>query len=102
MDIIQQGSDVLVATPTASGKSLIYNLPVMDTYLRQPDARYLYLFPLKALAQDQLRTLQKLYAAVTDSEDGQDAFSAIYDGDTSCLSKSKNKENSPDRSDHQS
>ena len=74
LDLIQQGSDVLVATPTASGKSLIYNLPVLDTYLRQPHAHYLYLFPLKALAQDQLRTLQKLYTAVTGTEDGRAWF----------------------------
>ncbi len=95
LDLIQQGSDVLVATPTASGKSLIYNLPVVDTYLRQPHAHYLYLFPLKALAQDQLRTLQKLYTAVTGAEEGRDGFSAIYDGDTSAYRRAKLRKTHP-------
>src|SRR5690242_12057667 len=44
--------DVVVVTPTASGKTLCYNLPVLSAILRQPDTRALYLFPTKALAQD--------------------------------------------------
>ena len=47
------GEDVVVVTPTASGKTLCYNLPVLDAILEDPDARALYLFPTKALAQDQ-------------------------------------------------
>ena len=62
MDLILQGQNVLVATPTASGKSLIYNLPVLNSLLRKPEARALYLFPLKALAQDQVRTLENMAA----------------------------------------
>ena len=53
-DHIRAGHSVVVATPTASGKSLIYNLPVLERHLRDSEARALYLFPLKALAQDQL------------------------------------------------
>src|SRR5437868_5078977 len=51
------GDDVVVVTPTASGKSLCYTLPVLDAWLRDPASRSLWLFPTKALAQDQLATL---------------------------------------------
>ena len=54
---IRQGKNVVVATPTASGKSLIYNLSVLEEILEHPDARALYIFPLKALEQDQLKNL---------------------------------------------
>src|SRR5688572_25469167 len=48
------GRQVVVTTPTASGKTLCYNLPVLDRILKNPAARALYLFPTKALAQDQM------------------------------------------------
>src|SRR5438132_962063 len=51
------GRDVVVVTPTASGKSLCYVLPVLDAWLRDAEARALWLFPTKALAQDQLASL---------------------------------------------
>jgi DEAD/DEAH box helicase domain-containing protein len=51
----RQGEHVVLATGTASGKTLAYNLPVLAALLEQPDARALYLFPTKALTQDQLR-----------------------------------------------
>jgi DEAD/DEAH box helicase domain-containing protein len=54
--LIRNGSHVVAATPTSSGKTLIYNLPVIERIMAEPGARALYLFPLKALAQDQLRT----------------------------------------------
>ncbi len=78
-DRIRAGRHVVVATPTASGKSLIYNLPVIEQHLSDPDARALYLFPLKALAQDQsaaFRTLTEHWP-----EEARPAI-AIYDGDT--------------------
>ena len=77
---IREGKDVLVATPTASGKSLIYNLPVFQNLLDNPRARALYLFPLKALAQDQLSTI-RAYGKGLESVDS-DCPGAIYDGDT--------------------
>ncbi len=47
-----RGEDVVVVTPTASGKTMCYNLPVLDSILKNPDARALYLFPTKALSAD--------------------------------------------------
>ena len=95
LDVIRAGKDVLVATPTASGKSLIYNLPVFEEHLSHPTAHFLYLFPLKALAQDQLRALKELYAAVTGASKGEDNFSLIYDGDTSAYKRAKIRKNHP-------
>ena len=60
MDIIRAGRDVVVTTPTASGKTLIYNLPFLERHLSDPEATALYLFPLKALAQDQKKSLEGL------------------------------------------
>jgi DEAD/DEAH box helicase domain-containing protein len=70
----QRGEHLIVTTGTASGKTLAFNLPVLDAIAREPKQRALYLYPTKALAQDQLRSLgsfrlPKLRAA-------------IYDGDT--------------------
>ena len=52
--------NVVITTPTASGKTLCYNAPVLSTVLRDPSTRALYLFPTKALAQDQLAELHGL------------------------------------------
>ncbi len=54
---IRSGRSIVTATQTASGKSLIYNLPIFEHLLANPSDHALYLFPLKALAQDQLRTI---------------------------------------------
>ena len=79
-DHIRAGHSVVVATPTASGKSLIYNLPVLERHLHDPDARALYLFPLKALAQDQLAAFTALTATWPEAAR---PTAALYDGDTS-------------------
>jgi DEAD/DEAH box helicase domain-containing protein len=60
IDHARAGRHVVVTTPTASGKTLCYNAPVLSTILRDPSARALYLFPTKALAQDQLAELHEL------------------------------------------
>jgi len=71
------GRHTVVITPTASGKTLCYNAPVLDAILKDPSSRALYLFPTKALAQDQLVELQAMCEAL---EDGIGVFT--YDGDT--------------------
>ena len=60
---VANGRQVVVTTPTASGKTLCYNLPVLDRILKKPSARALYLFPTKALAQDQMAELHELATA---------------------------------------
>ena len=60
INAVRSGKNVAVVTPAASGKTLCYNIPVLDTILTQKGSRALYLFPTKALAQDQLRSLREL------------------------------------------
>lgn len=76
-DTLVSGHNVVVVTPTASGKTLCYNLAVLDLILRDPGARAFYLFPTKALAEDQL---QELHAAAGAA--GADIRAFTYDGDT--------------------
>ena len=71
------GQHVVVVTPTASGKTLCYNVPVLNGILDDPSARALYLFPTKALAQDQLHELDELIRAMEAKVKVQ-----TYDGDT--------------------
>jgi DEAD/DEAH box helicase domain-containing protein len=81
------GRHVVITTPTASGKTLCYNVPVLDAVLRDPSTRALYLFPTKALAQDQLAELHDLADALSRPA-GPDGSAApqigvfTYDGDT--------------------
>jgi DEAD/DEAH box helicase domain-containing protein len=76
-DAARAGRNTVVVTPTASGKTLCYNLPILDRILKDPDARALYLFPTKALAQDQLAELYATIEAL-----GADISTFTYDGDT--------------------
>src|SRR5215207_3308546 len=73
------GENVILSTGTASGKTLSYNLPVFASLIHDPNARALYLFPTKALAQDQLSNLQSL---VSNLQVSTSPSAAIYDGDT--------------------
>ncbi len=77
---IRAGANVVMATGTASGKSLGYNLPVLANLLGDDSGRALYLFPTKALAQDQLANLQSLFADQPSKVN--QLRSSIYDGDT--------------------
>ena len=77
LDAARAGRDFVVVTPTASGKTLCYNLPVLSAILDDPDARALYLFPTKALGNDQSVGLYGLIEAM-----GADIRAYTYDGDT--------------------
>ncbi len=76
-DAITAGSNVVIVTPTASGKTLCYNLPVLQHLLENPGGRALYLFPTKALAEDQLHEFNSLV-----EEMGSEIRAFTYDGDT--------------------
>ena len=73
-EALRAGGNAIVTTSTASGKSLAFNLPVLDLLAREPKSRALYLYPTKALAQDQARALQAFGV--------KGVKPAIYDGDT--------------------
>ena len=73
----EAGRNVVVVTPTASGKTLCYNLPVLHRLLADPASRAMYLFPTKALAEDQLQEFQAALTAM-----GSDLRAFTYDGDT--------------------
>ncbi len=74
---VKDGKNIVAVTPTASGKSLCYHLPVLQTLTIDPESRALYLFPTKALAQDQKSELIELL-----SQTGLPIKSETYDGDT--------------------
>jgi DEAD/DEAH box helicase domain-containing protein len=88
--LLKEGKNVIVVTGTASGKTLCYNLPVLDCMLIDKDSTALYLFPTKALSQDQLAGLKSLLSHTADISNPKESFSrrtdplsyAIYDGDT--------------------
>ncbi len=84
-DHVAARKHTVVVTPTASGKTLCYNLPVLDALLNDPGARALYLFPTKALSRDQSAELTALMQATTQkspAEMGVALGAAVYDGDT--------------------
>ncbi len=76
-DAIKEGKNPVIVTPTASGKTLCYNLPVLSTIAAHPEARALYLFPTKALSQDQMDEVLSLIQAI-----GADIKAHTFDGDT--------------------
>jgi DEAD/DEAH box helicase domain-containing protein len=86
------GKNIVVVTPTASGKTLVYNIPVMEALLKDPETKALYIFPLKALEQDQFKIFSEFSAAV--EREGK-ISSAVYDGDTSPYRRKKIRENLP-------
>jgi DEAD/DEAH box helicase domain-containing protein len=108
IDHVRAGRDVLTITPTASGKSLIYLLPTLEACLKRPGARALYLFPYKALAQDQLQGIEELAGAVArhggtlradgvlPGTGGRPVRAAIYDGDTPDARRRRIKADLPD------
>lgn len=83
-EAVMEKKSIVAVTPTASGKTLCYNLPVLETIIRNPDARALYIFPTKALAQDQKSEINELIG-----EAGLNINSYTYDGDTSANIRQK-------------
>ncbi|MDP6044908.1 MAG: DEAD/DEAH box helicase [Phycisphaerae bacterium] len=78
IDLINSGWSVVIVTGTASGKTLCYNIPIVQKLLEDPLATALMLYPTKALAQDQLKAIGRL----GDSVEGVDFLAGTYDGDT--------------------
>lgn len=93
MSLARAGRNVCSSTPTASGKTLTYTLPVLEELLANRGSRALFLFPLKALAQDQLRAFQELTAHLPPSARPS---VAVYDGDTTPYMRKKLRANPPD------
>jgi DEAD/DEAH box helicase domain-containing protein len=91
IDYIRCGQHVMVATPTASGKTLIYNLPVLEKIHTNVHSNALYIFPLKALAQDQLRMFQMMAEHCGHLK----PTAKIYDGDTSAWHRKRIRETPP-------
>jgi DEAD/DEAH box helicase domain-containing protein len=77
IEALREGADAVIVTSTASGKTLCYNVPVLERLLKEPESRALYLYPTKALAQDQLRVLNRYQG-----EGGLSFEAGTYDGDT--------------------
>lgn len=84
---VRQGRHTVIVTSTASGKTLCYNLPVLEALLGEPQAKALYLFPTKALAQDQVRGLRRL--ADSHADLGGLVRCGTYDGDTPATTRRK-------------
>jgi len=74
---VREGRNAVIATPTASGKTLAFNIPIFEALKEDPDARALYIYPMKALTNDQLKVLREMHEAT-----GISVSPAIYDGDT--------------------
>lgn len=92
LTFLRRGANVLISTPTASGKSLIYNVAVLEEILRDPAAKALYLFPLKALEQDQLKVLQQWLGVMGRADT---VAAGIYDGDTTPYKRKKMRTSPP-------
>ncbi len=110
IDLIRQGENVVVMTPTASGKSLIYNIPVIESIIENPDTKALYIFPLKGLEQDQVKNLNELFLSLGIgcslppfnpllTKEGKRgvilAPAEVYDGDTTAYRRKRIREQLP-------
>jgi len=84
INAVRAGQNVIVSTSTASGKTLCYNIPVLESLLADPLSKALYLFPTKALAQDQLRTLRELVRSHL-----KGVRYGTYDGDTNRATRAR-------------
>ena len=86
---VRAGKDVVIVTPTASGKTLAFNIPVLEAITKDPKATALYLYPTKALTNDQLKVLREF-----EKETNIEAYPNVYDGDTPQSHRASIRENS--------
>jgi DEAD/DEAH box helicase domain-containing protein len=111
INLIKEGENVVVMTPTASGKSLIYNIPVLESIIEKPEQRALYIFPLKGLEQDQVKNFNELFYSLRINQ--YNSFKSphppfakggrgriiepaeVYDGDTTAYRRKKIREAIP-------
>ncbi|MDZ4806537.1 MAG: DEAD/DEAH box helicase [Candidatus Eisenbacteria bacterium] len=99
INLAREGEHVVVVTGTASGKTLAYNLPVVERLMAEPDSTALYLFPTKALAQDQLKGLTRFLETASAALPPEDDLitsirPGVYDGDTSQSARRKIRDTS--------
>ncbi len=94
LDLLAEGRDVVLATGTASGKSLVFQVPALARALAEPGAHALLLFPLRALEQDQRQRLEAAAAALGLGAEGAPAV-AVYDGDTPSAERRRLRERPP-------
>ena len=90
LEAVRAGQNVVLMTPTASGKSLVYNLPILEAILSDSKTRALYISPLKGLANDQIGTLRDFSASLD-----IDNLAELYDGDTPQSDRRRIKEEPP-------
>jgi DEAD/DEAH box helicase domain-containing protein len=111
VNLVREGENIVAMTPTASGKSLIYNIPVIESIIENPEQKALYIFPLKGLEQDQVKNFNELFYSLRNNH--PDSFKSphppftkggrgriiepaeIYDGDTSAYRRKKIREALP-------
>lgn len=88
-DAVNEGKNIIITTPTASGKTFCYTLPVFDNLMKNSDARALFIYPTKALTRDQLISIKEI-----DTELKAKTKPEVYDGDTKTEMRSKIRETS--------